>query len=230
MPPLSEVLGTSMKGFVPMEQAPPLPSPVAPPGQTPALKSNPSIRCPLPPINANPDDLRQFDDGNSAIPRRRVLPLPANNGLGGTTINNTSVISEAGSSSSTPSLSAKSVSYKTALINSGQNSSSVITMAKSFQLISCIANAPCDLRLYGSAQAQAADAARATDAPLAAELLNNLITNVVFDTTPFSWQWQNRVGVNSNNPQTTAVYITVINTASAQAVIQITLTYLPLES
>lgn len=229
MPPLSEILGKSMKGFAPIEQAPPIPAPVSLPGQT-TRKSNPSIRSPLPPINANPDDLRQFEDGNSSIPRRRVLPLPVNNGLGGTTINNTSVLSESGSSSSASSLSAKTVSYKTALLNSGQTSSSVITMAKSFQLISCVANAECDMRLYGSAAAQAADSARQTDAPLAAELLNNLVTNVVFDTAPFSWQWQNRVGVNSNNPQTTSVYITVVNTAAAQAVIQITFTYLPLES
>lgn len=75
----------------------------------------------------------------------------------------------------------------------------------------------------------AMDASRATDAPLAAELGNGLVTDIVFDTSSFTWTWQNRVGCNSDSPQTDNIYVALINTGLVPANITVTLTYLPLE-
>jgi hypothetical protein len=117
------------------------------------------------------------------------------------------------------------------LVIGGQVVTQLTLTAKSFQLISCTSTAPCEVRLYGSSAAQIADSARATDAPLAAELGNNLISDIVLDTSPFVWNWQNRIGANSDTPQTTNLYITVLNLSSGTSV-QPTLTFvlLPLES
>jgi len=82
MPPLSQTLrSSSPPGFSPAPSgyipAPPSPqAPVPLPGEGNSFTANRWIRSPLPPINAGPDSLRQFDDGDTGIPRRRLLPLP----------------------------------------------------------------------------------------------------------------------------------------------------------
>ena len=237
MPSLSDTLrSTSPEGYAPAPPKIALPAPVAQTNQSGQAKINPYLRCPLPPINAGPDTLRQFNE-NSDVPHRRVLPLPANTGIGGgTTTTNTTIVQQAASGASTGgssgTLVATSVSYVAPLLSvDGQVLKSLTLSAKSFQLISCTSTAPCEVRLYGSAAAQVADSARATDAPLPAELGNNLISDIVLDTSPLKWNWQNRVGANSDTPQSTNLYMTVIN-LSAETSVQPTLTLvlLPLES
>jgi hypothetical protein len=75
----------------------------------------------------------------------------------------------------------------------------------------------------------AADAGRQKYAPPAAELANNIITDLVLDTAPYIWNWQNRIGANSNTPQTTNLYIAVTN-LSGPTMVQVNITLLPLES
>jgi hypothetical protein len=233
MPALADTLRKdSPVGFVPT--IPPLVTqPVTIPGQTNSFKVNPWIRSPLPPINAGPDTLRQFNDGDANIPRRRVLPLPTNNGLGGgSTVTNTTIVQapSSGGTSSTA-LTAKTVTYVSPFLNTGSTSFSTLNLtAKSFQLISMTATGPCEVRIYGSAIAMAIDASRTMDAPPAAEYANNIITDIVLDTAPYIWNWQNRVGANSNTPQTSTAYIAVTNLSGGPTAVQINLTLLPLES
>jgi hypothetical protein len=92
------------------------------------------------------------------------------------------------------------------------------------------ANGPCEVRIYGTAIAQAADFSRAAYAPLAAELNNNMVTDVVLDTAPYVWYWQNRVGCNSQTPQANIAYLTVFNGGAAPQSIQISFVVLPLET
>jgi hypothetical protein len=193
---------------------------------------NPSIRCPLPPFNVNVDTLRQFDQSEGASPRRRVIPLPVSSQVGGgsTTVNTTVVNNSSSGSSTTTTLTAKSVVVTTPILNAGQLSAQIVAMSKSYQLISITANSPCEMRLYGSAGSQASDASRLTDAPVAAEVFNNLVTDVVFDTPPYTWAWQNRVGVNTDTPQDTQAFISVVNLGVSPAVITLTIVFLPLES
>jgi hypothetical protein len=68
------------------------------------------------------------------------------------------------------------------------------------------------------------------DAPPPAEWQNGIITDVVLDTTPYQWNWENRVGCNSDSPQTTNLYIAVTNLNSIPQKIQLSIVLLPLES
>src|ERR1039458_6393420 len=235
MPSLNDALrSASRDGFAAAPPKPALPAPVSILGQDNILRVNPIIRCPLPPINAGPDTLRQFNDGNTNIPRRRVLPLPVNSGVSsGTIINNTNttVIGSSGSGGVTPTLSAKTVTYTAPLLPPGSSGfSSLNVSAKSYQLVSCTANGPCEVRIYGSSSAMAVDASRLIDAPLPAELANGLVTDIVLDTAPFQWFWENRVGCNSESPQLTNLYIAVTNLSIGSAQPQVSIVLLPLES
>lgn len=244
MPSLQDALKKNPAGFVdaPIQQGPrlTLPPPVALPGQG-TFHNNAFIRSPLPPFNAQLDTLRQFNEGGTDVPRRRVIPLPAALQSAGTVLTkeqlaalNSLVISggSSGSSSgggSTVALTAKTVVYTSPLLPPGGVDSQTIVMAKSFQLIAAVASLPCEFRLYGSGAAQGADSSRAPDAPLAAEVFNNLVTDVIFESPNLTWSWQNRVGVNSSSPQTTSMFVTGINTGVASASFSVTLVFLPLE-
>jgi hypothetical protein len=84
--------------------------------------------------------------------------------------------------------------------------------------------------MYGTALAQTIDGARPADTAPPFEVTQGLITDVIFDTAPFQWNWQNRIGANADNPQTKTVYVSVINnTASGVGASTVSLTYLPLE-
>lgn len=238
MPSLSDTLrSSSPAGFAPMPAGPKLalPPPVSLPGQGNNFRPNPSIRCPMPPTSATPDTLRQFDQ-DGGVPKRRVLPLPISTIAGGGNVTNiTNVSSTSGSSgggSVVATLTAKMVLFTSPItLPPGGTVTQALNMSsKSFQLISCTANGPVEIRMYGSATAMAADAGRALDAPLPAELLNNLITDIALDTAPFVWYWQNRIGANSQTPQTTSAYISVTNLGAGMAQPQVSLTFLPLES
>ena len=233
MPALSETLRKeSPQGFTPVVTAPARPPIGALPGLNNNFKNNPCIRTPLPPINAGPDTLRQFNQ-DGVIPMRRVLPLPVSNGLGGASVtnNNTTVISSGGGGSSAVSLAAKVVVVKTSLLGPSATLRQTVAMpAKSFQLLSCIATGACEVRIYGSASAMAADSTRTLDAPLAAELSNGLLSDVVLDTAPYQWAWQNRIGANSDNPQTNNLYVSITNLSSSTASPVVSVTFLPLES
>jgi len=236
MPPLASTLRSSpLPGFVPVQALPQpaVPAPVGLPGESSSFTANRFIRSPLPPINSNPDTLRQFDDGDTGVPRRRLLPLPQITSAGGSTTTNTTVVSPAsgGGSSSTTGLTTVTLNYVSPLLNVGSASIQSLNVAsKSYQLISATANGACEIRIYGSAAAQASDFGRATYAPLAAELNNNMVTDVVFDTSPYVWNWQNRVGANQDSPQANIAYLTVFNTGSAPQNLHIAFVVLPLET
>jgi len=231
MPALRDTIRKdSPAGFAPT-QAPLALPPQEMPGQTNSFKVNPWIRSPLPPINAGPDTLRQFNDGDANVPRRRVLPLPVGTGQGGAAaVTNTTVV-QAASSAATTGLTTKTVSYTSPLLTSNSTITQSLSLtAKSFQLVSVTANAACEIRMYGSALAMAVDATRVMDAPPPAEWQNGIITDVVLDTAPYTWNWENRVGCNSDSPQTTNLYIAVTNLNSIPQNIQLSIVLLPLES
>jgi hypothetical protein len=232
MPPLKDMLASRNPDVVMPGRKLEIPPPVALPGQG-TFRSTPHIRSPLPPFNAQIDTLRQFNEGNTSSPRKRVIPLPSSVGVGNavTTVSNTTIISSSsGGGSTTPTLAARTVVATTPILSAGAISTQTITMAKSFQLIAAVANVQCEFRLYGSPGAQSNDSSRVTDAPIPAEVFNGMITDLVFDTPPYAWNFQNITGVNADDPQDTHAFLTVINTSGSSAQIQITLVFLPLES
>src|SRR6266496_64776 len=233
MPPLSERLRGSLEGFAAMDN---LPKASHPPinnaGMGPG--GNPYIRCPIPPLNAGPDTLRQFNESGK-IPTRRVIPLPAQTATGGSgsvTNNNTTIIQQGGgSSSTTPSLAAASVSFTYPALIPGQVLLAQVSMAKSFQLLQLTATGPIEVRMYADAGTQGADAPRETDSAVAFEVVPGIITDVVFDSAPFIWNWQNRIAANADSPETKLIYITIINPSGIGADAGVvTIGYLPLES
>jgi len=235
MPSLRDTLRKdSPAGYVPAElPVLALPVPVTLPGMENSFLVNRWIRSPLPPINAGPDTLRQFNDGNQSIPQRRLLPIPAASiGSGGTTVTNTTVTStSSGSSASSTGLTTVTLNYVSPLLTPGAAVTQALNVdSKSYQLISMTANGACEVRIYGSAAAQASDFGRATYDPLAAELNNNMVTDVVLDTAPYVWNWQNRVGANSDSPQANIAYLTVFNKGTLPQNLQISFVVLPLET
>ena len=225
MPALKDVLSKGLpEGYVPVENAPPATSPV-----DDAQFSSPTVRCPLPPTNADADSLRTFQKGSST-PQFRVMPLPPQTG-GSTTV------TEGGSSSSSSgSGGGTAVSVATTVsttVNIPANGATITRIAatQSFQLLSISTNAPCCVRLYGNAAAQDTDSSRAIDAPVPAELTQNIVIDLVFDTTPYFWTTQNIMGVNADSPQGTTLYVTILNpNAVPISNLTVYITFLPLET
>lgn len=228
MPKLSDVLTKGLpEGYVPVENAPPATSPV-----DDAQFSSSMVRCPLPPTNADADSLRTFQKGSST-PQFRVMPLPPQTGgtaevtTGGASISSSSSSSSSGSSTSAVPMTAAvtvSVPANDAVLTR-------VTASRSFQLFSVGTTAPCNVRLYGTQGAQSSDVSRQVDAPVPAELTQNILLDVVFDTTPYSWNTQNIVGVNGDSPQSTNLYVSVFNpNPTPLSNVSIYVTYFPLES
>lgn len=198
---------------------------------------NPYIRCPLPPISVTPDSLRQYYVGGQ-VPQFRVLTPPntSNGGSGNgssTTVIQTAVsttTSSSGGTSTSTSIVAKSISLTTAILNPNDIYFGSISTSKSFQLLNISSSSPCRIEIYGSNIAQTLDAGRGLDVAPTPGTQQDLITDIVLDTAPYQWSWQNRVGHNADNPQNGVAYVTVTNIDAISEAITITLIYVPLES
>lgn len=232
MPPLSQMIrSSSPTGFAAVEQTPE--TQVNQPGR--ALGGNPYLRCPLPPFNATVDTLRQFNESGK-VPTRRVIPLPPStaSGGGGSVVTNTTVINQGGGgggASPTTSVIA-SVTLQVPALTPGQRFRSRLTMNPCIQLVSILTTVFGEVRLYSNATVQQADAPRVTDTAPPFEVTQGLITDVVFDTAPLQWTWQNRIAVNSDSPRSSNFYVTVINPSLTigTSAGRVTISYLPLES
>jgi hypothetical protein len=231
MPSLKDLLAVkSLPGYEQQTQTPPTPPVVQPGGPG----SNPFRRCPLPPFNAGPDTLRQFEE-NGKIPARRVIPLPAQVAGTGASVTNvtnvTTTASGSSSSSSTTSPTSASVAITVPAMVPGQVYTTSVQIAKGFQLLSLTASNAVEVRLYGTSLSQTIDIARATDTAPAFEVTMNMMTDVVFDTSPYLWSWQNRIVANADDPQTKFVYVTVINYGtSGISGTTVTINYVPTQS
>lgn len=235
MPPLSQMTrpgSETLKGFTAVE-TPQRPAPVmSEPLRT--TGGNAFIRCPLPPFNATIDTLRQFNE-NGKTPTRRVIPLPISTSVGGGgSTTNTTVInngSSGGGSTQTKLVSA-SLTLEVPSLIPGQTFTATVLMAKSFQLLQITSTQALEIRLYADAATQSGDLVRITDSPVPFEVVAGIITDVVFDSSPFTWNWQNRIGANADSPQSPNIYVTVINPSSVAGTpsAQVGIQYLPLES
>jgi hypothetical protein len=213
------------EGYTPLDSSPAAES-------TTPVRSSPRMRTPLPPTNADADLIRQNESGGQN-PQFRMLPLPPLQGSvisttsGGSTSSGTS-----GSSSSTPAvINPKTVTLSVPFLASNSLIRLSVPMSQSFQLLSIASNNPCNVRLYGSVSAQALDASRSPDAPVPAEVGQNIIIDVILDTSPFIWYSQNICGANQASPQTTTIYVTVLNPSSVSiAGTNVTLVFVPLET
>lgn len=220
---------TTAKPFVPAERLP------APSGDQQPFY-NAMIRCPLPPVSVTPDSLRQFFTGGK-VPQVRLLSPPNTNqgsGINGTTtINQTTIVQSTSSGSgggSTVNLAPKTATLTTNVLAPGAKFTGVASVSKSFQLLSLSSTTACRVELYGTASAQSLDISRGVDVAPAAGTIQNLLSDIVLDSNPFSWTFQNRIGCNGDVPQKTAIYVTITNMSSTATAITVSYAYLPLES
>jgi hypothetical protein len=228
MPSIKDAVSTLLPNYVPAPR-PPVESILPTFG-----KQSIHLRCIAPAINADPDSIRQFENGSQS-PKTRILPLPVRSVNGGTTtvITNTSVTAGSSSSSSSGSsaLLPLSAFLTTSLLPAGSFFAGSLNLSQSVQLVSVSANYPCEIRIYGTALAQSNDSGRPSDNPVPPEISQNIVSCVNLDTAPYTWPYQNRIAVNQDAPQSTALYITVINTDPALSeAITVTVVYVPLET
>jgi hypothetical protein len=228
MPSLKDAIANAkLPNYVPAPAAP-----MAVAVQPPPASTNTNMRFILPPFNADPDSVRQFESNS---PKIRIWPRPQQ--TGGTSTTKTATTNPFGTSSSSSSSSAtvtllpKTAVFTTSILPAGSNYQTTVQLSKSFQLLTVTANVPCEVRIYGTQQAQIFDTPRPTGNPVPPEISQNIITCVTLNTSPFLWDWQNRVGANQDIPQTSAIYVTVFNvvpTSASPATVSIV--YLPLET
>lgn len=234
MPPLSVMLGTqSLKGFEAVNN-PPTPQMSKPEERQDML--NPYLRCPLPPFSTTVDTIRQWNM-TGKLPVMRVIPLPTSQGASGGVATNVTNVTEStsGSSSSgnTPTtLTALTLVVPVPTLLPGGTYSTFLRAAESYQLIMISATQPVEVRLYSNATTQSVDQFRLTDVSVNFNQIQGVVTDIVMDTAPYSWGWENRVGVNADSPQTTKLYVTVVNPSQVAAVpaSAVTIVLLPLES
>ena len=233
MPALAErtTSQVDMSGYVPVDKlsaapAQGIPSSNLEPGY------NVYIRCPLPPVwTSSPDSLRQYYR-NNLVPQTRLFnpPNPSLSVTGGSTGNVTNITGSSGSggggSSSTVVIA--QTSLKTTSIGPNANFTGSFALSKAFQLLTIGASSPCRVRLYGTFAAQSADAYRGLDIPPPAGTVQNIICDIVLDTSPFVWTFQDRVGANGDSPITSYVYITVTNLDTISDVITLSFSYVSL--
>ena len=229
MPSLKDAIANAkLPNYVPAIAAPSIVS--TKPVLTPPTNN---MRFILPPFNTDPDSVRLFESNS---PKIRIWPRPQQAGGTSTTTKSsvTTATASSGSSSSsaaTVTLIPKTVVFTTNILPAGSSYLTTLQLSKSFQLITVAANVPCEVRIYGTQQAQLFDLPRATGNPVPPEITQNILTCVTLTTSPFVWGWQNRCGANQDIPQSSSIYVTVFNvvpTSAAPATVSIT--YLPLET
>jgi hypothetical protein len=189
---------------------------------------NPMMKCPLPPISVSPDSLRQYYRGGM-FPQKRLFG-PSNNlltggGTGGTTTQgNTENISVP---PAVINLQIKQTAIVTPSLGVGQVLNAVTLLGKAFQIIGMAASSPTRIQLYGSAQARSLDAFRPIDVPPDAGTAQGIICDLVLDTSPLTWQFQNLTGDNGDAPQTNVIYASITNLGPGNQAITATILYLP---
>jgi hypothetical protein len=201
---------------------------------------NAMIRCPVPSLwQDSSDSQRQFFmDG--AVPQNRIMtPNPtAPNGSLGTAApsggGNTGIIitggGGGGGSTSSGTLAAVQAVVTTQVLPPGAKFAGNIAVTKSFQLLSIAVSSPARVQFYGTASAQSADMGRGLDVPPPAGVMQNIIADVVLDTSPLLWSFQNRMGANADQPQQSVMYVTITNLDAISDPVTLTLQYVPLEN
>jgi len=230
MPALAETIGQNLSNYEPVEKSQrqeiSLPSPNREPGY------NVFLRCPLPPIwQTTPDSLRQYYQ-NNLVPQTRLFNPQAIIPSGGNTtiVRSLSSSASSGGSSTSTTLAISSTSVKTSAILAGSKFSGSFTLSKAFELLSVSATSPCRIQLYGTSLAQLADASRPLDVSPPAGTSQNIICDVVLDTAPLLWSFQNREGANADNPVSSTIYLTVTNLDAITDVVTLTFSYIPIVS
>lgn len=195
---------------------------------------NSMIRCPMPPLwQDSSDSQRQFyvDD---KVPQMRIMTpqtTGVNGSLGGESTTGIIENSSGGGGGSTPaSIAVAQAVVTTPVLPPNAKFVGALATTKSFQILSIAVGSPSRIQFYGTAAAQTQDSGRGLDVPPPAGVIQNIIADVVLDTAPYRWSFQDRVGANADQPQQSAMYVTITNLDGTSDSITLTLQYVPLEN
>ena len=129
----------------------------------------------------------------------------------------------------------KTIIFSNTIASLGQATGFII-MAKSINVLIVLIDQPCRVRLYSTAAARNADLTRMTTIPPTPGTQHGVIMDLVLSTAavgsfPATWFLAPAaIGNNDDNPASSNIYYTVDNlTASAKA-INVTISYLPIET
>jgi hypothetical protein len=84
--------------------------------------------------------------------------------------------------------------------------------------------------LYSTAAAQNVDKSRPITQGPGFGTEQGIIGDVVLTNTPVVWYTENMVGANGNNPQNASIYCTVDNLTASSTAIQVSISFVPLQS
>lgn len=210
------------------------PPPYVSPDTTYSIRSNTNLRCPAPPINVSPDNLRQYYRGGQA-PQYRVLSPPTlssmASGAGGSTVTNI-VASSSTSTTTTTAPIVQTTALVTPALIVGQVYPTIIQIAKAFQCMRIAVSAPARVELYKTAATQNADLSRPFTQAVVIGTENGIIADwYLLQSSELDWICSPDVpGSNGDSPQTSSIYITVTNIGASATTIVVTISFVPTAS
>lgn len=208
-------------------------------------------RCPIPPIGlGSVDNLRQYyNRGLVPLYRAQVINTTP---LGGQTTVNTIVQTSSGSSSNSSSSGSSSsssgssgtqpsatpagrvftASATTATLNLNQSYSGTVTLAKSYAILTVAVTNPARIRVYTSQSAANNDSGRPATTPVVLGNQTGLVGEwLLQDPSEFVWSCSPAaIGYNADQPASPTAFIVITNPLSSSNNIQVSFTYVSLES
>lgn len=216
-----------------------LPAPPAAPvavyagAQYPA-NPNPFLRCPIPPVAATPDNLRQYYQGG-LIPQFRIM-TPASlsqSTVGGATSAGSSTVISSSSSSTTVVTkigTVQTAAITTPVLNPGQTYQTTLSTSSTFVPLTISVNNAARIELYATNSAQIVDQTRANTTSPGPATQQGILLDVTLNTSPLTWLVTPSLPAsNGDSPQKSLSYITVTNEGVASVAITASLQYLILE-
>ncbi len=225
--PIEDRVGLDLSGY-----APATPPPVSQQQEQPLLPVRDSkLRFSAPNIPGSfpsSDTLIGYHMGGM-IPQWRIPTAPTQSGSSTTTSAATVISSGSSTTTNNPPV-AQTTSVATSVLSPAGQFTGVATMAKAFIVLSISVNAAARVRLYSTASAQTVDLARPQTQGPGFGTEQGIIGDVVLTNAPVTWFAENMVGANEDNPQSATCYVTCDNLTSSSMAIQISITYVPLQS
>lgn len=226
---IADRVGVNLSGYQPL--APP---PVSQQQEQPLLPVRDSkLRFSAPNIPGafpSSDTLIGYHLGGM-IPQWRIPTAPNQSGSSSTTSTAT-VISTGSGSSTTTNLApkAQSASVATSVLSPLGQFTGSLTMAKAFIVLSVSVNAAARVRLYSTISSQTTDLSRPQTQGPGFGTEQGIIGDIVFTAAPAVWMCENMIGANGGSPQIPTAYLTVDNLGSAVMAINVSISYVPLQS
>ena len=228
--PISDHIGVDTSGYKPVAVPPPsnaqLEQPLLPVRDSKLRFSAPNIPGAFP----SSDTLIGYHLGGQYPQYRIPVPPAQTGGSTTTTSTGTAIVSGGGTSTTNNPAKAQTASITTPVLSPGGQFTGQLTMAKAFLVLQVTVNSAARIRLYGSASSQITDLSRPVTNGPGFGTEQSIIGDIVLDTAPIVWQAVDMVGYNSDNPQSTAAYISVDNLSQASAAVQVSITYVPIQS